>query len=112
VFIVDERIEEVDVYPGHPLFAKVYPRLLQSFAMDAAQTSPAWARSNDSAKANKTTARDVRAFVQGRGRQLREEALDAHNRLDVDDLGSRYRMRTHYGDGVVHEQIMAKEARD
>ena len=56
-------------------------------------------------KAKSPTAADVRAFLRDRGRQLRNEPLDAHNRLDVADLGTRYRLRTHYEDVVVHDQI-------
>jgi len=35
-FAVDGQIEEVNIYAGHPLMAKMYPRLLESYAMEAA----------------------------------------------------------------------------
>ncbi|MDH3584424.1 MAG: hypothetical protein OER86_09435, partial [Phycisphaerae bacterium] len=35
-FAVNGKIEEISIYPGNPLLRKVYPRLLQSYAMEAA----------------------------------------------------------------------------
>lgn len=35
-FAVEGKIEEVNVYSGQPLLAKMYPRLLESYAMEAA----------------------------------------------------------------------------
>ena len=34
--VVDGQIKEIDLYPGHTLLAKVYPRLLRSYAVEAA----------------------------------------------------------------------------
>ena len=102
VFVVAGVIEEVDVYPGHPLFAKVYPRLVQSFAADAAAIDPPPAVPT-------RTADDIAAFLAGEGTSVRDESIDDRNRLDVADLGDRFRMRTRFDKEVVHDQLMAKE---
>jgi hypothetical protein len=109
VFVVDRRIEEVDIYPGHTLFAKVYPRLLQSFAVDAADAAAAAERDEHEKEPAYHSAADIAAFLVGSGPTLRNEPIDDRNRLEVVDIGDRFHLRTRYDNGVVHEQVMAKE---
>ncbi len=96
--VLNGRIEEVNVYPGHPLLAKVFPRLVQSYALAAIAKKEGPAA---------PAAGDVARFMQeGQVRNRRSEKVAGGNDLDVMDCDKQLRCETRYGGQVVHAQWM------
>jgi hypothetical protein len=102
--VVNGQIEETNVYPNHALFAKLYPRLVQSYAVQATMLK-------DQAKAAEapTTATVVR-FLEARGEKAaRDKSLDTHNKVQISELDdNKFQCTTRYDGQVIHWQIMKK----
>jgi hypothetical protein len=104
--VVNGQFEEADVYPNHAQFRKVCPRLVQSYAVQAALLK-------EGAKgAPALTADDVFARLQrGEARAERGEQLDARNRLEIRELDDNvYQCTTRYEGRQVNWQVMKKAA--
>jgi hypothetical protein len=98
------QIEEVNLYPNHALFRKLFPRLIRAYAVQAALLK-------DQARGGEPlTGAAVAQFLQTRdARSQRKKALDAHNDIEVSELGnSRFQCTTHYNGQSIHWQLMAK----
>jgi hypothetical protein len=103
--VVNGSIEEVNVYPNGQLLGKLYPRLLQSYALQAALTK-------DKAKdAKEISAHDVRAFLSERQEQgkAKSREVDHFNTLCVHDEAKKYQCETLYEGKVVHRQWLSKD---
>jgi hypothetical protein len=99
---VNGKIEEVNVYPNHRLLAKLYPRLLESYAVQAAVDK-------DKAKEAAPSADAVHTFMaEGKEKAHRTDEVNGENRLQVSDLDSKVRCATEYAGKAVHRQWMAK----
>jgi hypothetical protein len=99
---VNGKIEEVNVYPNHRLLAKLYPRLLESYAVQAAVDK-------DKAKEAAPSADAVHAFMaEGKEKAHRTDEVNGDNRLQVYDMTSNTRCATEYAGKAVHRQWMAK----
>jgi len=115
-FAVDGRIEEVNVYPSHLLLAKIYPRLLESYALDASTrsaTGEAPREADDAAPPARPplkhpTPDDVLAFMASPpSAPSRAEKINDDNGLSVYDLESKQHFsRSVYRGAPVHEQWM------
>jgi hypothetical protein len=104
--VINGQFEEADVYPNHTLFRKVCPRLVQSYAVQAALLK-------EGAKdAPNFTADEVFAQLQqGEARAARDEQLDAHNLLQIRELDDKvYQCTTRYEGRQVNWQVMKKAA--
>jgi len=101
-FAVNGRIEEVNIYPGHKLLAKLYPRLLGSYALSAILEK----------KSGKSpTAAEVAAFMkEGREKGKRTEQV-AGNSVTVRDLEANVQCITEYQGKSVHSQWMRRDER-
>lgn len=98
-FALNGKIEEINVYPGHRLFAKLYPRLLGSYALAAVLEKKAGAV---------PTAADVAALMkEGRERGRRTENV-ADNTVTVRDLEAQVHCVTEYLGKAVHVQWMRR----
>ncbi|MCG8584140.1 MAG: hypothetical protein MI757_05455 [Pirellulales bacterium] len=106
-FALDGELTEVNVYPGNPLATKVYPRLLETYAVDASISK------NAKKKPKTPTAAEVKAMMKSRlkGKAERDEKLNGRNRLQIfaseeADASKKhtYRAETKYGDDLVHLQ--------
>jgi hypothetical protein len=102
---INGNIEEVNVYPNHSLLSKLYPRLLQSYALEATLEK-------DKAKdAKPVTSADLEKFLAtAKSRAKRDEIIDASNSLTITDCDGVSRGMTCYRGAVVHEQILKKSA--
>jgi hypothetical protein len=103
---VNGNIEEVNIYPNHKLLCKIYPRLLQSYALQATLQK-------DKAKDAKAVAPEeiVKFMADSKEKSKREEKINADNRLDISDLeNNRARCATIYNGRPVHKQVVAKNA--
>jgi hypothetical protein len=105
--VVNGKIEEVNVYPNHDLLGKVYPRLLQSYALQAALEK-------DKAKdAPAMSVADVKQFMtEGQQKGQRTDPIDTHNRLQVSDFEGKAACQTEYDGKPVHRQWMTRSGQD
>jgi hypothetical protein len=102
--VFNGQIEEVNLYPNRALFRKLYPRLIRAYAVQAALLK-------DQAKATEpvTDAAVVQFLQSGDARSEKQKTLDAHNDVQVSDLGdNKFQCTTHYNGQSVHWQVMKK----
>jgi len=102
---VNGTIEEVNVYPNRSLLGKLYPRLIQSYALEAVLEK-------DKAKdAKSVTSEEVAKFIaDGKTKSKRDEILNPSNRLAIFDGETTNRGKTSYDGSIVHDQILRKGA--
>jgi hypothetical protein len=102
--VFNGQIEEVNLYPNRALFRKLFPRLIRAYAVQAALLK-------DQAKGGEpVTIAAVAQFLQaGDAKSQKKNALDAHNDVQVSELGeSRFQCTTRYDGRSIHWQLMAK----
>jgi hypothetical protein len=77
-FAVNGRIEEIDIYPGHTLLSKVAPRLIRSYAVDAALAAETQA-------GEAPEAGQIIAFMNKlrRAKSRKSETINAGNVMDI-----------------------------
>jgi hypothetical protein len=98
------QIEEVNLYPNGALFRKLFPRLVRAYAVQAALLK-------DQAQGGEpVTVTAVARFLQaGDAKSHKQKALDAHNDVQVSELGDRrFQCTTRYNGQSIHWQVMAK----
>jgi hypothetical protein len=101
---VNGQFEEADVYPNHALFRKICPRLVQSYAVQAALLK-------DEAKGAPTLTADavLGRLQKGTATAQREERLDDNNRLEIRELPDNvFQCSTRYEGRQVNWQVMKK----
>ncbi len=99
-FALNGKIEEVNIYPGRKLLAKLYPRLLGSYALSAVL---------DRKGGPSPTAAEVASFMkEGREKGKRTEQV-AGNSVTVRDLEANVQCVTEYQGKSVHAQWMRRE---
>jgi hypothetical protein len=98
-------VEEVDIYPTTALLAQLYPRLLQSYAVEAA-AQPA----TKSAARPPATDEVAQLMRPGGERSGRDERINAWNSLSVRELDGRVDCMTRYNGLQVHRQFLRQEA--
>ena len=99
---VNGRIEEVNVYPSHGLLQRLYPRLLRSYALEAAQQS-------GQARAARLRPADLTAFLtQRKEGKHRDQRIDARNSMSVQELPTAVQLQTNYNGQAVHQQYMRR----
>jgi hypothetical protein len=98
------QIEEVNLYPTRALFRKLFPRLIRAYAVQAAllkDQPKGEGPVTDTAVAQFLRARDAKS--------QKKNALDAHNDVQVNELGeNRFQCTTRYNGQSIHWQLMAK----
>jgi hypothetical protein len=102
--VFNGQIEEVNLYPNAALFRKLFPRLIRAYAVQAALLK-------DQAKGGEpVTVAAVAQFLQARdARSQKKNTLDAHNDVQVSELGdSRFQCTTRYNGQSIHWQMLAK----
>jgi hypothetical protein len=102
--VVNGVIEEVDIYPGHPLLGSLYPRLVRSYAVQAAAQ-----QAQGAPPAPPTPAEVIRFMQSNNGMAERREAIDRWNSLALRELGDRVECVTRYNGEPVHQQFMRRE---
>jgi hypothetical protein len=102
--VFNGQIEEVDLYPNRTLFRKLFPRLIQAYAVQAALLK-------DQTKGGEpVTDTAVAQFLQAKdAKSQKKNTLDAHNVVQVNELGDkRFQCTTCYNGQPIHWQMMAK----
>ncbi len=101
--VVNGKIEEVDVYPNHGVLLKISPRLLQSYAIQAAQEK------KDSLKFQAPETKSIVAFINdGKEKDKRNEKINADNTLTVQNYDNKKAQCATVNDGrVVHWQALS-----
>ncbi|HZV02238.1 MAG TPA: DUF6569 family protein, partial [Planctomycetota bacterium] len=99
-FAVNGEVTEVDIYPGRSLLAKLYPRLLASYAYQAATTK------KDAASAAVTVADVIRFLDDGDARSRRHDQVSG-NECDIVDFDKKIMSRDAY-DGHVIMNVTGK----
>ncbi len=102
---INGKIEEVNIYPNHKLLAKLYPRLLQSYAFQAAVEK-------DKSKEAKAVDSDavVSFMKESREKETRTDKLDTRNLLLIREGKESVECRTQYQGKAVHAQMTCKPA--
>jgi hypothetical protein len=102
---VNGQFEEADIYPNHGLLAKLYPRLVQSYAVQAAL------RKDQAKEAPSLSSADIVACLKkGPAKSQREERLDSYNCLEIKELDNkRFTCATNYDGRLVNYQVMQKK---
>jgi hypothetical protein len=103
---VNGKIEEVDIYPNHRLFARLYPRLVQSYAVQVAlEKKDEWRRPP-------LTTWAVERFMDAGDEEARRfEDVDRDNGLRVRELDRRVvECVTAYKGRPVHRQWLTSAA--
>jgi hypothetical protein len=104
---VNGKVEEVDVYPNAKLFARLFPRLVQSFGVQAALEKDAL--KGKAAPAVKTE--DVEKFMSaGKEKDRRFEGINEDNRIRCRNLENEVEFATAYKDQIIHRQWLNKAA--
>jgi hypothetical protein len=101
---VNGEFEEADIYPNHGLLSKLYPRLVQSYAVQAALLK-------DKAKGAPSLSTDdiVACLQKGPAKSERQERLDSRNLLEIHELDKdRYTCTTNFDGRMVNYQMMKK----
>jgi hypothetical protein len=102
--VFNGQIEEVNVYPNRALFRKLFPRLIRSYAVQAALLK------DQPLGREPMTALAVARFLQfGDAKSQTKRTLDAHNDVQVSELDERrFQCTTRYDGRPIHWQLMAK----
>jgi hypothetical protein len=103
--VVNGEIEEADIYPNHRLLGKLYPRLLESYALTALGRQP----ERDGAQL--VSADDIARFMRSGGKKgaERTEQINASNSVEISDSAAKVRCSTAYDGSVVHQQVLSKK---
>ena len=102
--VINGKIEEIDAYPNHGLLLKLYPRLLQSFALQAVTSA------KDAPSDRSVTGDEILAFMQQmKSESRRAEQLNQRNQVLLSESAEAAGAVTMYEDAMVHEQYMSKE---
>jgi len=100
-FALNGKVEEVNLYPGRTLLAKLYPRLLGSYALAALV---------DKKTGQAPTAGEVAGFMkESREKGKRTEQV-AGNSVTIRDLEANVQCVTEYQGKSVHSQWMRRDA--
>ncbi len=110
--IVNGQIEEVNIYPNHKLLGKQYPRLLQSYAFQAA------AQKDKATDAKPVSRGDLVKFMtEGKEEKKTTENVNADNRLQIRMVSGekptdcpKAACVTEYQGTAVHKQIVTQPA--
>ena len=98
-FALNGRIEEVNVYPGFKLLAKLYPRLLGSYALAAALEKKEGAAPPVS---------EVAAFMKECREKSKRTEQVGENRVTIRDNEEKIECLTEYQGQAVHSQWMRR----
>lgn len=100
---INGKIEEVDIYPNHAVLKKISPRLLESYAVQAAQVK------KDAQKVQPLEAKAISEFIaSGSEKNKREETINAGNSLKVSNFDNKKAQCSTLNDGkVVHWQALS-----
>ncbi len=98
--VLNGRIEEINVYPGHALLVKLYPRVVQSYALAAATTK--------SSAVAPAAGEIVRYMSESENKAKKTDAINGQNKAEVVDLEKQVRCDTRYLGKAVHRQWMTK----
>jgi hypothetical protein len=102
---INGKIEEVNIYPNHKLLAKLYPRLLQSYAFQAAVDK------DKSQEAKAVDCDGVVSFMKAaREKDARTDKLDERNQLLIREGKETVECRTQYQGKAVHAQMTCAPA--
>ncbi len=105
VIVLNDAIEEVDVYPNHKVLERMYPRLVLSYALYAAMLKD----KGEPSKAPQTVETVAKFLESQKEKSKSEKKLDADNRLVIDTLDeNKFRCTTMYKGKSVHWQILQK----
>lgn len=102
-FVVNGTVREADLYPSNRLLAKLLPRLIESYAIEAKVASK---------EANAAAAPGPEAIVKflqdGIEKDRREETVAEGNQLSVRRFEGRVKCETEYAGKKVHTQMFGE----
>jgi hypothetical protein len=103
--VINGKIEEANVYPNLSLLKKLYPRLLQSYALQATLEK-------DKAKeAHVVEPADIVKFItEDRSKPRRQQSINADNTAQMVFDSKEEAATTYYKGGAVHRQVLSKSS--
>jgi hypothetical protein len=104
VIAVNGQVEEVNLYPSRQLLGKLYPRLLQSYALQAVMEK------DKAGQSKELTVADIRNFMTEKQEQAKATSREVNkdNELRVCDEAKKTQCQTVYDGQVVHRQWLNK----
>jgi len=104
VIAVNGKIEEVNVYPNQKVLSQLYPRLLQSYALEAALAK------NNASEEKSLAVADVQAFMTERKEQAEasKREVNGDNTLMLCPSAEKVECQTEYAGKIVHRQWLSK----
>jgi len=103
---VNGKVEEINVYPNAAVLRAIYPRLVQSYALQAALVK-------DQLKgkpAPAVAAEAVEKFMAGKEKEKRFEGINPDNGIRVRDLTTEFECVTAFKGQALHRQWLPKAA--
>lgn len=104
--VVNGKIEEINIYPNAKLFQFIYPRLVQSYALQAALEKDAL----KGKPAPAVAAADVEKFMAGKEQKRRFEGVNVDNGVRLRVLEGELEAVTAFKGQPVHRQWLKKDA--
>lgn len=101
---INGRLEEVNVYPNADLCRKLYPRLVQSYALQAALKKDEL----KGKKAPEIATEVVEKFMDGKEKAKRFEDINDGNRIRIRELATEMECVTAFKGVAVHRQWINK----
>jgi hypothetical protein len=107
--VVNNQVEEINVYLNHGLFRKLYPRLIQSYALQAAMLK-------DKGKVTTpVTTEEVATLLRAGEKSKTEKTLHDNTcstgTLDGAAVQDAVRCTTIYSGSVIHQQVLKKNGK-
>jgi hypothetical protein len=105
VVVINNAIEEINIYPNHKVLERMYPRLVQSYALYAALLK------DEAASDPSPTTETVRSLLYSAdyGTTVGPKPVDGNNSLEIANVGENgFQCSTMYQGKLVHWQLMKK----
>jgi hypothetical protein len=102
--VINGQVEEVNVYPSNALLAKLYPRLIGAYALQATMLKGRAEVTDPPSPA------DIAKFMKAdKGKDVEEKKIARHNTVQIRELeNDTFNCTTHYKGKLVHWQMMQK----
>jgi hypothetical protein len=103
--VINGNIEEVNIYPNHALLQKLYPRLLQSYALQATLEK-------DKAKDSKPLAPDDigKFMAEEKSKPRQTQKINVDNSASIAEYFDGDASTTYYKGAPVHRQVLSKRS--
>jgi hypothetical protein len=102
--VINNQVEEINIYPSNRLLAKLYPRLIGAYALQATMLK------DQAEEAECPSPAAIAKFLTDeQGKEMEEKKIARHNKVQIRELeDEKFICTTHYKGKLVHWQMMKK----